>query len=299
MDILLNLRAFLAAARHGSFSAAARQLHVVPSVVGKRVSHLEHTTGAQLFIRSTRKVELTEIGQKFQSKASALVADFDEVISSLKHDEGQLEGHIRIKVPTTLTVLYLADVLSAFQQQHERITMEVLLVDRSVNPIEEAYDVVITGMSESYEGVIDIPLCPLDQVVCAAPTYLDTHGLPEHPRDLPDHDCLVFKPKGAIWSFDSARGPISVEVPQKLVANDNYVLFSAAIAGSGIAVLPTYVVKDALKAGLLLPILQTFPLQATWLKALVARKSQQQARIEALIQWLSEHLGDIPPWDRK
>src|SRR5437899_1947239 len=114
MDILQNLRAFLASARHGSFSEAARQLHVVPSVVAKRVSDLERTTGTRLFNRSTRQVVLTEAGQKFQSRASGLVAEFDEVIRDLQRDEGRLEGHIRLKSPTTLTVLYLADLLSAF-----------------------------------------------------------------------------------------------------------------------------------------------------------------------------------------
>jgi DNA-binding transcriptional LysR family regulator len=298
MDILLNLRAFLAAARHGNFSEAARQLYVVPSVVAKRVSDLEKMTGTQLFSRSTRKVELTEAGQKFQSSATALVAEFDEVIGSLKRDEGTLEGHIRLKSPTTLTVLYLAEIFSAFQHQHKRITMEVLLVDRSVNPIEEGFDIVITGLSESYEGVIDIPLCPLSQMVCAAPVYLEGRTVPEHPRDLADHDCLVFKPKGPTWQFQSGRGPISIDVPQRLIANDNSVLFASACAGNGIAVLPAYLAKDALRTGTLLPLLQEFQLQPTWLKALVPRRRQGLKRIEAAISWLRQHLENETPWDK-
>ncbi|MBV0881472.1 LysR family transcriptional regulator [Noviherbaspirillum sp. L7-7A] len=299
MDVLLNLRAFLAAARHKSFSEAARQLHVVPSVVAKRVNDLESTTGTQLFNRTTRNVTLTEAGQKFHPSATALVAEFDEVISSLKRNEGKLEGHIRLKAPTSLTVLYLADVFSSFQHKHERITMEVLLVDRSVNPIEEGFDVVITGLSESYEGVIDIPLCPLRQIVCAAPTYLEGRAVPEHPRELADHDCLVFKPKGATWQFESSRGPISIDVPQRLIANDTSVLFAAACAGNGIAVLPTYVAKDALNSFTLLPLLQDYQLQPTWLKALVPRRRQGLARIEAVISWLRLHLEDVPHWDKR
>lgn len=298
MDILLNLRAFLAAAKYGSFSEAARQLNVVPSVVAKRVSDLERTTGTRLFDRSTRKVALTEPGQKFQATASALVAEFDHVIHSLKRDEGQLEGHIRLKVPTSLAVLYLADVLSAFQREHERITMEVLLIDRSVNPVEEGFDIAIGGRAASYEGVIDIPLCPLRQVLCAASAYLQARGVPTHPRDLADHDCLVFKPTGSTWQFDSERGPITVDVPQRLVTNDNSTLLAAACAGNGIAILPTYVAKTALAAGALQPLLQGFPLQATWLKALVPRRRQELARINALTEWLARSLADVPPWDR-
>jgi DNA-binding transcriptional LysR family regulator len=296
MDILLNLRAFLAAARHGSFSEAARQLYVVPSVVAKRVSDLERMTSTQLFNRSTRKVVLTEAGQKFQSSASALVAEFDEVIGSMRRDEGKLEGHIRLKSPTTLTVLYLAEVFSAFQHQHERVTMEVLLVDRSVNPIEEGFDIVITGLAESYEGVIDVPLCPLEQVVCASPKYLEGTNPPQHPRDLADHDCLIFKPKGPSWQFETKGGPISVEVPQKLVTNDNYMLFASACAGNGIAVLPVYVAKEALKSGTLLPLLQDYPLRATWLKALIPRRRQALSHIVALRDWLLDRLEKVTPW---
>ncbi len=218
-------------------------MHVVPSVIAKRVSDLERTMQTQLFNRSTRQVSLTEAGQKFHVHANALVIEFDSVIGSMKRQGDVLEGHLRIKMPTTLTVLYLANVLSAFQREYERITMEVVLVDRSVNPIEEGYDVVVTGLAESYEGVSDLSLCPLEQLVCASPSYFEAKHRPEHPSDLADHDCLVFRPKGPSWQFESPRGPIAVDVPQKLVANDNSMLFAAACAGNGIAVLPTYLAK--------------------------------------------------------
>jgi DNA-binding transcriptional LysR family regulator len=298
VDTLQNLRAFLAAARHGSFSEAARQIHVVPSVIAKRVSELERTTQTQLFARSTRQVVLTKAGQKFHAHANALVMEFDSVIGSMKRQGDVLEGHLRIKMPTTLTVLYLANVLSSFQREHERITMEVVLVDRSVNPIEEGYDVVVTGLAESYEGVTDLPLCPLEQVVCASTTYLQRKRRPEHPRDLADHDCLVFRPKGPSWQFESARGPIDVEVPQKLVANDNYVLFASVCAGNGIAVLPSYLAKTAVEDGTLEPLLSEFPLRATWLKALVPRRRERLPHVVAITDWLRAHLENVPPWDK-
>ena len=114
MDLLSNLRAFLAVARYGGFSQAAAQLNVVPSVVAKRVTQLEHEMGTRLFVRSTRKVTLTEAGQQFQARARALVGDIDDAIRSLKRDENRLEGHILLMAPTTLTTLVLADILSGF-----------------------------------------------------------------------------------------------------------------------------------------------------------------------------------------
>src|SRR5258706_7515829 len=130
MDMLMNLRACLATARTGSFSEAARQLHVVPSVIAKRITHLEWTTGVQLFNRSTRRVALTESGQKFVANARGLVDDFDTIVSRMDREPEAIEGHVRIKAPTSLTVLYLGKIFSEFQRTHDRVTMEVALIDR-------------------------------------------------------------------------------------------------------------------------------------------------------------------------
>lgn len=96
MDVLGNLKTFLAVASYGSFSEAARKLHVVPSVVAKRIGQLEKTMGSRLFERSTRSVVLTEAGQQLQTRAAGLMADFDDLVNSVKRDDSKLEGHIRI-----------------------------------------------------------------------------------------------------------------------------------------------------------------------------------------------------------
>jgi len=300
MDMLLNLRAFLATARTGNFSEAARQLNVVPSVVAKRVSHLESAVGVQLFSRSTRQVSLTEPGTKFLSKARALVEDFDGIVSGMAREEvaGELEGHLRVKTPTSLGVLYLAEILSAFQRAHPRITMDVTLVDRSINPVEEGFDVALGGISSSYDGVLDEPLCPIRQVVCAAPEYLAEHGMPAHPRDLADYPCIVFRPTGTTWMFRTQRGPIEVEVPARLATNDTSMMLAAARAGNGIAVLPTYISREALAAGGLVALLPDFPLQEIWLKALVPTRKAGTRRIQALLAHLKEQLSPAPPWER-
>src|SRR6202142_4507001 len=125
MDMVANLRAFLAVARYGGFSQAARQLHLVPSVAAKRVSQLEHAIGTRLFERSTRKVDLTEAGQQFQVRARNLIADLDYALVGLKRAGDRLEGRILMMVPTTLNMLVLSDALSGFLREHEHITLEV------------------------------------------------------------------------------------------------------------------------------------------------------------------------------
>jgi DNA-binding transcriptional LysR family regulator len=296
MDMVANLRAFLAVARYGGFSQAARQLNLVPSVAAKRVSQLEHAVGARLFERSTRKVDLTEAGELFQVRARSLIADLDDALGGLKRPGDRLEGRILMMVPTTLHMLVLSDALSGFLLEHTHITMELALVDRSVNPAEEGFDLAISGhAASSYEGVIDVPLHPFEQVLCASPGYLQRRGTPRHPHDLEDHDGLFFKPLGTAWRFDSEQGQLSVEVQPRLIANDNVTLRAAALAGNGIAMLPRYVSGDAIKQGLLVALLPDFHLPRAWFRAHVTQHRAKLARIATLLDWLKSALQKALP----
>jgi DNA-binding transcriptional LysR family regulator len=296
MDMVANMRAFLAVARHGGFSEAARQLNVVPSVAAKRVSQLEHAIGAKLFERSTRKVVLTEAGQQFQGRARSLLTELDETLGGLKRAGDRLEGRILMMVPTTLSMLVLSDALSGFLREHEHITLELALVDRSVNPAEEGFDLAISGhAASSYEGVLDVPLYPFEHVLCAAPDYLQRRGTPAHPRDLEDHDGLFFKPLGTAWRFESERGQLSVDVRPRLIANDNVTLRAAALAGNGIAMLPRYVSGEALRAGRLVEVLGGFPIPKSWFRAHVTQQRAALARIQRLLEWLKSALEEALP----
>jgi DNA-binding transcriptional LysR family regulator len=212
----------------------------------------------------------------------------------MRRPGGAIEGHIRIKIPTTLGVLHLAKMISDFQKKFDRVTFEVVLLDRAINPVDEGYDVVLTGLSESYEGVVDIPLFPLRRLVCASPDYLATRPGPRHPRDLSDHDCLVFKPHGASWQFESEKGVINVNVSQKLVTNDYFVLYSGARAGNGVPLLPEYLVKQDLIEGRLQAFLREYPVQTNWLKALVSRRREGFPHVSAFIEWLRAEFENVP-----
>lgn len=296
MDMMANMRAFLAVARYGGFSEAARQLNVVPSVAAKRVSQLEHAVGARLFERSTRKVTLTEAGERFQGRARTLIADLDDTLAGVRRAGDRLEGRILMMVPTTLHMLVLSDAVSSFLRQHEHITMELALVNRSVNPAEEGFDLAISGhAASSYEGVLDVPLHPFEQVLCASPDYLQRRGTPQHPNELHDHDGLFFKPLGTAWRFDSGQGQLSVEVRARLIADDNQTLRDAAVAGDGIAMLPRYVAGKAIKAGELVEVLKGFPLPRSWFRAHVTQHRAQVARIAKLLEWLKSALETALP----
>ena len=295
MDVLTNLRTFLMVARCGGFTEAARRLHVVPSVAVKRVNQLEKTVGCQLFKRTTRSTQLTEAGEQFRGKAAQLVGAFDEVIHGLERVEGELDGLIRIMTPTTITVFHLSRAFASFMSQHPKIRLEIAMVDDASNPWEKGFDIAISGRFASYEGVTDVPLCPVMPLLCASPKYLALRGCPGHPRELAAHDCLVFRPAGSHWLFQSTtEGVFDVDVSSaRMVADDNLSLREAAEAGCGLAILPTYLVQDAIVEGSLRLVLPEFLPGENWFRAYVPQRRLPVPRVSAFLEFLQAFMPTI------
>lgn len=286
LDVITHVRTFTVVARHGNFTEAAHQLEVVPSVVARRIAQLEQELDTRLFERSTRKVTLTEAGERFHARAVTLVADFEDLVASVERNAGKLEGHLRVMAPTTLTLQQLGPLMCAFLDEHPRITLDLSLVDHSANPAESGFDMAISGRLASYDGVVDIPLKPVQPVLCASPAYLRAARPLAHPRDLTSHPCLVFAATGTTWQFQSTRGVVSVDVTPRLRADDNLTLLEAARTGLGVALLPMYVARDALAAGHIVKLIPQYAPQENWFKAYVPRRNLNVARVRALIDWL-------------
>ena len=299
MDTLANLKAFVAAADAGSFSGAARELGVVPSVVSKRIDQLEWRVKAPLFIRTTRKLTLTDVGDRYLRTVREVVRQVDDALAGMARSSGALEGHIRVKVPTTLGVLYLSGILNEFLRSQPMISMDILLADRSVNPIEEGFDIAIGARPEHYGRVQDRPLCLLRRHLCAAPAYLKARGTPKHPGDLIDHDCLVFTTSGTRWEFESEQRLIGIDVRPKLYTNDGMALLEAVLEGSGIAMLGDYLVAQSLQSGELVEVLEDFDIPGIWLKALVPSDRVELPRVHMLLDWLEQRLKPLAPWDKR
>ena len=286
MDTLVNLRAFLATAEAAGFSAAARKLNVSTSVVSKRVTQLEAQIGTVLFHRSTRQLRLTEAGQRYVHRARSVVAEVGDLLSRMGEKDRDLVDHLRIKAPTSLTIARLADVFSTFQTQNPRLKLEIVLIDRPVDPVTEGFDIAIGAFPHSFGGVVDEPLYPIKRLLCASPSYLTAQSTPRHPRDLIDHRCLSFLPTGPEWMFDGPRGRITIQVRPMLSSNEGHVLVKSAIAGNGIAFISHYLVADALDSGRLQVVLPDFPIPELWVKATIPERRINSAAVQALLQQL-------------
>jgi DNA-binding transcriptional LysR family regulator len=286
MDMLENMRAFAAVAKSGSFTSAAEALDLATSIVTKRVSQLERSVGTKLLHRTTRKVTLSAAGEHHLARIKAAISLHDETLAAIRKGVHRLEGSIRIKVPSTLGFARLSGLIRQFAQAHPDIDVEVLLLDGPMNPAAEGVDIAVTAFPASFDGVADEFLWPIARALYASPAYLSERGSLTHPRELEEHNCVVYQPTGPSWSFLSNMGIVTVTVRPRLSSNDMFMLLEAVKDGAGIGLLSRYIALPAIEAGSLVAVLPEFPVPDLWVKAMVPIDRRHLPRIGALLDFL-------------
>jgi len=292
------MNSFIRVARLGSFSAAARELRVAPSVIAKRITQLEKAIGARLVMRSTRGLNLTAAGERYLPRFVRLVAEHDEIFAGPEGHQRRIEGMLRIQTPPTITSLFLGTILSTFQKQHSLVDMEVILMERSVNPLEEGFDLCVGAWPVSYPNVTDVTLCKYELITCCAPSYLHDRSPPQHPTELVDHPCLTTALFRTTWGFTHSRGSMNIEVHSRMQSSDSTMVRNAARMGLGIAILPRFLVAEDLRQGALIALLEDFPPNAYWIKASVPRMKMNRPAVRELVAHLKASMQPEPPWDR-
>ncbi|MDB6009532.1 MAG: Bacterial regulatory helix-turn-helix protein LysR family protein [Gammaproteobacteria bacterium] len=295
MNMILNVSAFLRVARLGSFSGAAREMKAVTSVVIKRISQLENEVGTKLLIRSTRGLALTAAGERYIPQFVRLVAAYDEVFKGEGTPSHRVEGFVRIITPPTITSMFLGTMFTNFQLRNPRVDMEVIMMERSINPLEEGFDLALGAWPISYPNVIDVPLCRYELATVCAPSYLKGKEKPTHPTELVDHQCLTTSLFRTTWAFTHARGSMTVEVHSRMQSSDSRMVRDAARMGMGITILPRMLVDEDLRAGTLVTLLEDFPVAAYWVKMLVPRMKINRPVVHALVAFLKENMQAIQP----
>jgi DNA-binding transcriptional LysR family regulator len=291
MNTIVNISAFLRVARLGSFSAAAREMKSVTSVVTKRISQLEGEVGTKLINRSTRGLALTAAGERYLPHFVRLVAAYDEVFNGESTSTRRIEGFVRIITPPTITSMFLGTMFTRFQLQNPRVDLEVILMERSINPLEEGFDLALGAWPISYPNVIDVPLCRYELLTVCAPSYLRGKDRPTHPTELVDHQCLTTSLFRTTWAFTHARGSMTVEVHSRMQSSDSRMVRDAARMGMGITILPRMLVDEDLRAGSLVELLAEFPVASYWVKMLVPRMKMNRPPVSALVNFLKDSMS--------
>jgi len=291
MDKLANMKAFRAVAQTRSFAEAARRLGLATSVVSKRVKDLEGFLGAQLFVRTTRKVALTDTGFGYLDYVRQFLDDLEEVEESIRHKTAKPIGEIKLAAPLSFGVQYLGPVLAAYLAKYPDVSVKTFLSDRTTDIVEEGYDLVIRIGQLKDSSLIAKKLVSCRRIICASPAYFEKYGRPTIPKDLSKHNCLSYTnvADGKAWSFYVDGRVIWQPVSGRFASDNGDLLCEAAISGCGITVLPTFIAGQAIKSGALEVVLKDFEEPDFAVYALHQNRHYLSAKTRTLLDFLSAH----------
>ncbi|AWI74315.1 LysR family transcriptional regulator [Parazoarcus communis] len=298
MDRLQSMKIFACVVDSGGFSAAADQLGLSQAQVTRHVAALESDLGLRLLERTTRRMHLTEIGEAYLDRCRRILALVEEADTMGEAHRGEPRGVLRLTSSVSFARAHLAPAIAEYMQLFPETGFDLILSDRTLNMVDEGIDLAFRITHAVDPGLVARPLAPCRVVVCASPGYIERNGRPERPEDLRHHDCLSHSYfKRSIWPFRGAGGEQSIAVRTR-VAGDVDFLHALACAGAGVAHLPSYLVGDDIRAGVLVPLLEEYEMPSPSVYAVYPSRHYLLPKVRSFLDYFAERVGDPPHWDR-
>jgi DNA-binding transcriptional LysR family regulator len=299
LDQLSAIRSFVEIADQGSLTKAAETLDLSRAMVSRHLESLERWLGARLLHRTTRKVSLSEAGEEALPRLRQmldLAADL-QAVAGVRRSEAT--GKLRVTTSLSFALPVLTQAVVDFQARHPRIEIDLLTVDRAVDLVSERIDLAVRITNRLDDGVVARRLATCRSVLCAAPSYLAAQGTPATPEDLAAHRCITHAfGTRAEYRLGRAGRLLAQGVRGPLSCNDTAVLKQAALAGAGIAMLPTYFAGEELRRGALVRVLPEHEPEALGIHAVYLSRQHQPWPLKLLVDFLAERFGGaVAPWD--
>jgi DNA-binding transcriptional LysR family regulator len=271
-----------------SFAAAAGELALSKATVSKAVSRLEERLGARLFNRTSRRLALTDAGQRLSERAARLLTDGEAAESEVLAQSTTPRGLLRLAVPMTFGVKVVAPLLPEFLKTYPEVAIDLHLSDATVDLIGEGFDAGLRIARLPDSSLIARRLCPMPRYTVAAPAYLKRYGRPTHPMHLADHKCFGYAYLSTtVWQYTNASGEeVSVRPAGPLRVNNGEALMPAVLAGLGIADLPEFIVGDAIASGKVEVILKGWKQPEGAVHLVTPPGGPRPARVEVLAEFL-------------
>lgn len=297
MDQFTELRAFVEVVRAGAFVKAADALGVSKTAVSRQVSDLEKRLRVRLLNRTTRRLSLTEEGQRFHEHARTLLSDLEAAEADVMTRAREVTGLLRITAPLSFGIEHLAPLWPGFRELHPEATLDVTLSDRVVDLVDEGYDLAIRIARLPDSTLVSRQLAQTRMVLCAAPAYLQRHGTPRHPEELAAHRTLSYSywSTGDEWRFEGPDGPASARVRPWMHTNNGDTCRVAALAGSGIILQPAFLVAEDLRSKKLVELMPQFRAAELGVYAVYPSRRYLLPRVRAMVDFLADRFRD-PPW---
>lgn len=291
-DNLSHLAAFAAVARHASFRKAGAELTLTTSAISYAIRNLEERLGVMLFHRTTRSVSLTEAGQRLLERLEPALADVGEALEEMNNFRATPAGTLRINMPRVTAQLLLPRLLPRFLALYPDIQFEAVDNDGLIDIVALGFDAGIRFLEQVPEDMIAVPMGGDQRGACvASPEYVARHGIPRHPNDLFQHDCIRFRfPSGRLYKWEFEQGPkkLELDVRGRVTFGDLRLALDAALAGIGFTLVLDEQVSELVAEGRLVRVLEDWCPPYPGFMLYYPRQRRVTSALRAFIEFVRE-----------
>lgn len=300
LDLLAAMRVFTTVVDSGSFAAAADKLEMSRAMVTRHVALLESHLGVRLLHRTTRRLSLTEAGTEYHRRAGQVLGLVQEAADVAAQQTRTPSGTLRIACSIGFGHGPLQPAISSFLRQYPDVQIDLQLSERTVDLVEEGFDLAVRVASSLDPGLVARRLARVRVLCCASPAYLQAHGTPRKPQDLAAHNCMSYAHKDwrSEWHFRRGDETQAVPIAGNLRASGGSVLVSAAVAGDGIVMEPEFHLHEALAKGRLVRVLPRWQTPELTLYAVYAERHHLPLKVRCFIDHLARCFDEPAPWER-
>jgi DNA-binding transcriptional LysR family regulator len=285
----------------GAFSRAAEVLGTSPANVTRYVNELEAHLGTRLLNRTSRRLSLTPSGEALYERCRSILEEVAEAEAVASSSSVQPRGRLRVNAPLSFGVRHLAPLWPAFLARYPEVELEIALIDRIVDIVEEGYDLAIRISRAGSASHVGRKLATSRNIVCAAPAYIAAHGTPTAPTDLKSHACIgyAYAATADEWRFTDAEGRAhAVKVEPRVHTNNGDTAQALAVAGQGVTWQPSFLIGDDLRAGRLVRVMPDYAMADIDILAVYPSRRHVSAKVRAMIDFLAHAFRGDPSWDR-
>ncbi|QNK33457.1 LysR family transcriptional regulator [Serratia sp. JUb9] len=297
MDRITAAEVFVAIVESGSMIAAAEALDMSRAMVTRYLAQMEQWAGARLLHRTTRKLSLTDAGERTLERCRQMLAVAGEIDLVEAEANVELRGLLRITCSQSLGQTTLAAAVTHYLRRYPQVAVDLQMNNRAVNLVEERIDLALRITNELDPNLIARPLSRCASVVCATPDYLAAHGTPRQPQDLALHNCLTYSYFGkSLWHFEHQGVKSAVAVSGNLSANESVVLLAATLKGAGISLQPYYSAAPLLASGELVELMPEYQPQSMGIYGIYTSRRQLPATLRTMLDFLVEWFASDEKW---
>jgi DNA-binding transcriptional LysR family regulator len=296
VDKLNAMAIFVRVVERGSFSAVARELQTSQPTISKVLQALESELGGKLISRSTRKLSLTDEGQRYYNECRQILAAVDAAEHSFQSGRESIAGHLRIGSSVSFGRLQIAPRLPEFLKRYPQVQIDLQLSDQNQDLVSEGLDVTFRIGELNDSGLIARHIGTTHRVTVAAPDYLALHGQPQTPDELRKHNCLQFNLLNSqnLWVYERDARRHEVRIRGNAQSNNSEAIREMVLGGLGISLSPVWLFSEDLIAGRVQAILQDYTAQSLPIHAVSPANRRQSARVKAFVDYMSQALETAP-----